>query len=213
VWVLKPKKGDVKSVVVYIHGWTATLPFEWHQAWFEHLLERGSAVIFPRYQEGNGDDPPILLIDDLRLGLQRGFRALGEDDLPVVVAGYSMGGALAFFYAANAKRWKLPQPRAVYSIFPVDPIVIDPLQNRLPRPPTARVLILVGDHDDVVGDDGAKAFWKWLRPLPASLKEYRVIRTTEHLFADHEAPTAIYSAPVRKTFWTPLDRLVDGARD
>jgi pimeloyl-ACP methyl ester carboxylesterase len=208
VWVLRPKSGDVRSVVVYIHGWTATTPFEWHQAWLDHLLARGSAVVFPRYQEGNSEDPPILLLDDLREGLQRGFRALGEEGVPVVTAGFSWGGALAFYYAANAGRWGLPPPRAVYSIFPVDPISADPLGDRLPGPTRSRVLILVGEDDEVVSDFGAKFFWRWLAPVPAALKEYRVIRTTDALLADHEAPTYVSSPAVRRTFWAPLDRLI-----
>jgi hypothetical protein len=88
-------------VVVYLHGWGANLPFEWHQAWFEHLLARGSAVL---------------------------------------------------------------------------------------------------------------AFWSLLGAVPASEKEYRVIRTTDDLLADHEAPTAIHDPVVRRTFWGPLDRLVASAR-
>ena len=56
VWVLTPKRGVVKSVVVYIHGWGANLPFYWHLEWLDHLLARGNAVIFPNYQEGSIDD-------------------------------------------------------------------------------------------------------------------------------------------------------------
>ena len=50
VWILRPADGEIRSVVVYVHGWGAALPFEWHAAWFDHLLARGSAVLFPRYQ-------------------------------------------------------------------------------------------------------------------------------------------------------------------
>src|SRR6266568_2138397 len=52
VWILLPAKGEIRSVVVYVHGWNAYLPFDWHQEWFEHLLRRGSAVIFSAYQDG-----------------------------------------------------------------------------------------------------------------------------------------------------------------
>ena len=211
VWVLRPKHGKPGSVVVYIHGWTASSPFEWHVAWMDHLLARGSAVIFPRYQEGSADDPLVSTIFDLQSGLRTGFAALGEPDLPVVVAGFSWGGALAFEYAAKAGRWGLPRPRAVYSVFPGDPRGADPLFD-LPRLRGTRVVILVGDQDDVVGTSGADAFWDWLRPVPASLKSYRVIRSSDDLLANHEAPTVVTSPFVRKVFWTPLDRLVSEAR-
>ena len=46
----------------------------------------------------------------------------------------------------------------------------------------------------------------------ASLLEYRVVRTTDELLADHEAPTYVDDPEVRATFWTPLDELVEAAR-
>ena len=211
VWVLRPKHGPTRSVVVYVHGWGASSPFEWHVAWMDHLLARGSAVIFPRYQEGSSDDPLVATLFDLQPGLRTGFEALGKPRLPVVVAGFSWGGALAFEYAAKAGRWGLPRPRAVYSIFPADPRGADPLFD-LPRLKGARVVILVGDQDDVVGSSGADAFWQWLHPYPAALKTYRVIRSSDDLLATHEAPTVVTSPVVRKVFWTPLDRLVAEAR-
>ncbi|HEY3185007.1 MAG TPA: hypothetical protein VGJ77_19355 [Gaiellaceae bacterium] len=197
-------------MVVYLHGWGANLPFEWHQAWFEHLLARGSAVLFPEYQDGV-DDAFVVVPYDLRVGLRLGFRALRERDVPVVAAGFSAGASFAFVYAANAKRWSVPAPRAVYSIFPVDPLLIDPGLD-VSKLDDTRVLLLVGDHDDVVGRQGGDAFWSLLGAVPASEKEYRVIRTTDDLLADHEAPTAIHDPVVRRTFWGPLDRLVASAR-
>ena len=69
-------------------------------------------------------------------------------------------------------------------------------------------MLLVGDRDDVVGRSGGDAFWSMLTSVPASEKEYRVIRTTDDLLADHEAPTYVDDPVVRRTFWDPLDRLV-----
>jgi len=210
VWVLEPTGGKVDSVVVYLHGWGAILPFEWHRVWFEHLLARRSAVLFPEYQDGV-DDAFVVAPYDLRKGLRLGFRALGERDLPVVAAGFSVGASLAFVYAADAKRWSVPAPRAVYSIFPVDPLLIDPGLD-VSNIRDTRVVLLVGDHDDVAGRQGGDAFWSMLRSVPANEKEYRLIRTTAQLLADHEAPTAITDPDVRRTFWRPLDRLVARAR-
>jgi acetyl esterase/lipase len=211
VWVLRPADGEVRSVVVYVHGWGATLPFEWHLAWFDHLLARGSAVIFPRYQPGSLDDAMVTTPLDLRAGLQRGFRALDEDDAPVVAAGFSVGGALAFVYAAQAEQWALPQPEAVYGIFPVDPVAIHPTLDVAP-PLGTRVLLLAGEDDAVVGRFGADSIWSELGSLPAVDKELRVIRTTDDLLADHEAPTYVQDPTVRRTFWVPLDRLIEDAR-
>lgn len=215
VWVLTPRARKAESVVVFLHGWAATTPFEWHQVWLDHLLAHGSAVLFPVYQPGSTDDPQVTTIFDLRVGLKRGFDVLDDPELPVVAAGFSFGAALAFYYAANARYWGLPPPRAVYSIFPVDPIVFDPGLTRLPSLPAQsamRVELLVGDRDAVVGDGGALAFREWLSPVSRRLSKYRIIRTTERLLADHEAPTYVQSAEVRRVFWRPLDALINRCR-
>lgn len=210
VWVLRPTSGETRSVVVYLHGYGAYLPFEWHLQWMDHLLEKGSTVIFPRYQPG-GDDPFILTPFDLAEGLQTGFDAIGYEGEPVVAAGFSLGATLAFVYAARAEEWGVPAPRAVYSVFPVDPILVD-VGLDLSTIEETKALLLVGDHDDVVGQDGARQLLNGLVGLPGSLKQLRVIRTTDHLLADHEAPTAVYAPVVRRTFWVPLDALVASAR-
>ena len=210
VWVLTPDGGDVDSVVVYLHGWGARLPFEWHQVWLEHLLARGSAVLFPEYQDGV-DDAFVVAPYDLQDGLRTGFRALREPDVPVVVAGFSIGATLAFVYVANAEAWGVPAPRSVYGIFPVDPYQVDPALD-LSSLRDTRVLLLVGDRDDTVGRFGGDAIFDQLRSLPTSLLEYRVVRTTDDLLADHEAPTFVEQPEVRATYWRPLDELVDDAR-
>lgn len=212
VWVMTPNRGAPRNVVVYLHGWGANLPFYWHLKWIDHLLARGSAVIFPTYQAGNVDDPWISTPWNLEVGLRAGFGALGRPGLPVVAAGFSVGATLSFFYAANARAWGLPRPRAVFSVFPVDPKQIDPLRSPPPLKGKTRILIMVGDSDTTVGRLGADALWRWLRAEPKALKEYRVVRTTSAFVADHESPTNILNPAVRRTFWRPLDALVAWAR-
>jgi dienelactone hydrolase len=210
VWVLRPAGREIASVVVYLHGWGAVLPFEWHQAWLDHLLARGSAVLFPRYQPGSVDDPAVVTPIDLRQGLAQGFRALRAGDVPVVAAGFSFGATLTFAYAARAREWGVPTPVAVYAIFPVDPVTIHPTLDVTP-PPSTRVVLLAGEDDAVVGRAGADSLWRELEAVPRSRKQYRIVRTTDDLLADHEAPTYVQSPVVRETFWAPLDELVSDA--
>jgi pimeloyl-ACP methyl ester carboxylesterase len=213
VWVLTPSGARARSVVVFIHGWTATSPFDWHQVWLDHLLRKGSAVVFPVYQTTGGDDEFVTAPYNLRDGLQAGFRALGQPQLPVVVVGYSVGGALAFYYAADALGWGVPRPAAAYSIFPIDPLAMDPGLLHLGTPPRIRFLIFVADKDDVVGDAGAVAFLKWLAPVPNSLKTRRLLHSDPNgLFFDHYAPTNVGNPGMRRVFWGSLDLLVARAR-
>jgi pimeloyl-ACP methyl ester carboxylesterase len=180
--------------------------------WLDHLVAGGSAVIFPQYQAGGAGDAFTSTPAALRTGLVAGFGALHRPGLPVVVAGYSVGGALAFEYGAHAAAWKIPRPAALVSIFPADPLQVDPGLLEL-APPRQRTLVLVGDRDEVVGDTGAKAFWRWLAPLPNPLKTYRLLRTTATgpVFM-HEALKDLRDPAVRKAFWAPLDSLVTASR-
>ena len=209
VWILD-SLGPARSIVVFFHGWTAISPFDWHRYWFKHLREEGSTVLFPAYQEGASGDTEALTIDPLRTGLQRGFKALGDTDLPVVAAGFSFGGTLAFVYASFAERWGLPVPEAVYSVFPVGQIDALGLPDRLPPSPM-EVLILAGDQDEVVGTHGAEVLLKWLEDYPDELKEYRLIRSTPTFPARHEALKGL-GEKATTTFWTPLDELIQEAR-
>ena len=210
VWIIAPTSGETENVVVYLHGWGARLPFEWHQAWFEHLLRGGTTVVFPEYQDG-ANDAWIVAPYDLRDGLRLGFRALRNIEVPVVAAGFSVGATLAFVYAAKAHGWGVPAPRSVYGIFPVDPFQVDPTLD-LSELRETRVVLLVGDRDDVAGRFGAEALVDNLGSRPEHLLDYRVVRTTNALLADHEAPTYVDDPDVRTAFWMPLDELLADVR-
>jgi acetyl esterase/lipase len=198
------------SVVIFAHGWTATDPSGWHLARMAHLCERGSAVVFPRYQRGDYTDSFEGSVAPFRRGLEAAFQRLGPSArrLPVVAAGFSFGATLALYYAAEARRWHLPPPAAVYSIFPAEPI---PGVSLPPFPRSTRYVLLAGSDDEVVGRRGADAFWRLLRGHPTSRKQYRLIRTRAGLVASHLAPVLPTPAAVR-VFWEPLDALVAVAR-
>jgi pimeloyl-ACP methyl ester carboxylesterase len=213
VWVLTPRHASIRSVVVFLHGWSATSPFDWHEVWLDHLLANGSAVVFPVYQwSGDGTELVVAPLT-LRDGLQKGFRALGHRDLPVVAVGYSVGAALAFYYAADAAGWGVPAPSAVVSIFPIDPIEMDPGLARLGAPPRIPYLIFAGDRDYVVGTAGARAFLRWLAPVPERLKTYHLLRSDPGgLWFDHESPHEYATPGIRRIFWGSLDAAIDRAR-
>ena len=124
-------------------------------------------------------------VDSFRRGLVEGFARLGLTDLPVVVAGYSYGASLAFYYAANARRWGLPIPRAVFSVFPAG-LIYGAVLPALPE--SVRVLIQVGDRDAVAGQAGAQPFWAWLASHPPSRKRLEIVRSRPLLTATHAAP-------------------------
>jgi hypothetical protein len=75
-------------------------------------------------------------------------------------------------------------------------------------PTSVRVLLMVGDADRPWS---AQAFWHWLGRHPRGQKEYRTVRSTPTLRADHGSPTRSTPA-ARRAFWIPVDRLVARAR-
>jgi acetyl esterase/lipase len=208
VWVLRPAAA-IRSVVVFGHGWKSTPPTAGHpwvdqfRPWLDHLLAGGSAVVFPRYQLG-GDGPGPARVAAFHQGVALGLRRLGTPEVPVVAIGYSYGGSLAVSYAANAARWRLPQPEAVDAVFPAGPVPGSPLPRLAPG---VKALLQVGDSDVEAGRSGADAFWRWLR----GRGRYEVIHSTGGFVATHAAPKSI-APEARRVFWTPLDRLIAAAR-
>ncbi len=212
VWLLMPR-ARTTSIVVFLHGWKVAPPspsYPWvgqFRPWLDHLVAGGSAVLFPAYQTGVDVQGPAR-VTSLRLGLEEGFRRLPYRRLPVVAAGYSYGASLAFYYAANARRWGLPAPAAVDAVFPGGLIA----GAELPALPVAvRVLIEVGDQDTVAGRGGADAFWAWLAGRREALQRLVVVRSTRGFAAVHAAPKQS-TPPARQAFWRPLDALIARAR-
>jgi hypothetical protein len=171
VWVLRPQ-GPIRDVVIFGHGWKSAPPADTNawvtqfRHWLDHLVARGSAVIFPRYQLG-GDSEDVARVRSFRAGVATGYAVLGKHRVPFVAVGYSFGASLAFAYAANARTDHLPVPRAVDAIFPA---LIVP-GSRLPAlDPSVDVLLQVGDRDTEAGSAGADEFWAWLCAHPAGKK-------------------------------------------
>jgi pimeloyl-ACP methyl ester carboxylesterase len=212
VWVLRPRTTP-RTIVVFGHGWKISAPSRSHpwvgqfKPWLDHLLAGGNDIIFPRYQLG-GDRTGPERVASYRRGLDEGFTRLGRPRLPVVVAGYSYGASLAFYYAADARRWRLPVPRAVVSIFPAGLVYGAPLP---PLAPSVRVLIQVGDRDIVAGPNGAQPFWTWLASHPPAAKRLEVVRSGPSLTATHAAPK-LATPGARRAFWEPLDGLIAQTR-
>ncbi len=213
VWIV-PAVGRLRSIVVFGHGWKLAppaSPLAWvnqFRPWLAHLASGGNAVVFPRYQFGANDSVGPARVLAYRRGLSTAFARLSRPHVPVVVAGYSYGGSLAFSYAANARGWGLPRPRAVDSIFPAGAIP----GSSLPRlAPGIRILIQVGDRDTQAGAAGASAFWKWLRSYPRDRKRYEIVSSRAGLVATHSAPKQS-GAAARRAFWRPLDALILAVR-
>jgi hypothetical protein len=214
VWLIVGSNVPVRSVIVFGHGWKTTPPAPGHPwvyeflPWLDHLVTGGNEVIFPAYQLTATDPADVARVQAYRAAITTGYLHLGRPNVPFVAFGYSFGAALAFYYAANARAWGVPVPRAVQATFPAGMIAGAPLP---PLVSSIRVLIQVGDADTQAGTGGAKEFWRWLASHPPARKRFEVIHSTPQLTADHAAPHT-YSPAARRAFWLPLDQLVALAR-
>jgi dienelactone hydrolase len=202
VWIFRPA-GAVRDVVILAHGWSTPVPTGPFAPWIAHLRSRGSIVIYPRYLSGGGDTTSGALVA-FRAGVVAALRYLAPVRVPILALGKSFGGSAVFYYAADARDWKVPGPQAVVSIFPAYPIGAFPIHAVANG---VYVRILVGDRDTVAGSGGANAFWAWLAHHPATGKSYVVIRSRPGFVADHDS--AQRSNPSsRAVFWRPVDSLL-----
>ena len=205
VWVMRPR-GRATGIVVFGHGWSTPFPAGFG-AWISHLRSRGQIVVYPRYRAGAADSTTSAL-GAFRRGLAAAFRTLHDARLPVVAVGKSFGGSAVFYYAAGARAWGVPAPRAVLSIFPALPI--GPLPSRRP-PGSTEIQIFVGDADTTAGTAGADAFLRWLRGGRSRRFTYTVIHSRRGFLADHDSPQRT-DRIAQETFWLPLDLLTARAR-
>ena len=205
-WVILPSDDPPTCIAVFLHSAGDPTPSR-YLGWLDHLaLGESCAVVFPRYQLTGNSVPANL--GDLRAGVSAGIvhvrrarygfeRRRGPTTLRTVVAGVGLGGSLAFYYAANAKRWGLPVPAAIDSIFPTAGRL--PGLPLAPTPSSARVLVQVGDEDR----PAAAALREYLASHPASHKRFQTVRKK------NDAPLESTDFSVN-TFWSPLDALIDG---
>lgn len=207
-WVLRPR-GEPKSVVVFVHGLggpSEILPPN-HLPWLRHLVAEGNAVVYPAYETTPGGTQAVRHI---LAGVKNGLDSLGDPDVPLTAIGYSRGGRLVVEWAALQR----PAPKAVLSVFPsqVNPTMEPPVDlGKLDH--GMRLQILVGDHDETVGNTGAAELLERLLSFGFPQENIRagVVRSTDTFTVDHFAP--LDDGPdAQRLFCEPADQLIRGVR-
>ena len=218
-WIYVPE-GAPSCAVVFIHGAGDLTPGP-YRAWLTYLaLVKECAVIFPRYQQTPRTSPlSAASRRALRAGVAASFAYLRSArfglyrdplpaSLPVVVAGVADGGLLSLYVAAAAKKWGVPVPGAVDSVFPAAGVIpgapLGPLAAR------TRVLVQVGDKDSAGARAAGRSLWQTLASHPAGRKRFQLVHSTGEFAAVHNAPLQP-TAAAEHVFWDPLDALIDAA--
>ena len=195
-----PATGTSRATVVLYHGWTDIAPDD-YLPWIRHLNDEGVTVLFPRYQQSVLSLPAQMLAD-AEAATKDGF-AKAPTTKPVISVGYSLGGGYAVIYGANAAKWQVPAPAAVYGIFPAKPPTVPEPFGTVPE--KTPVTLLVGDRDTVVGTLGANELAAAISPHPATID---ILSSTAQLTFDHLSAKRT-DAAAQRAFWLPLDRIVD----
>lgn len=210
VVVTRGPLGSSRPVVIFLHGWG--IPISRYDAWVEHMVRVGNTVIAPRYQRDASADPATVRAAAVA-GVRRALRRMGGQPEAAVYAGHSAGGALAADLAAEASGGGLPDPAAVFAVYPGRAIYGYPAGipaaslSRLPR--TTRLLALAGADDSVVGQAPAQQLAAAATSLPPRRRRYVLLDDSR--IDDHFAPTRRGRAAQRE-FWDRLDRLAARAR-
>lgn len=204
-WIYEPSNPKPPSapVIVFNHGWLAIDPFI-YEAWITHLVKKGNIVIYPRYQENmftKSDDFTPNAIKAVKGGisiLNTGSH-VKPDRSKFAIVGHSVGGIISANMAALANEENLPEPKAVFCVEPgkerSPEDSIGPILENLNKIPSNTVLLtLVGDKDNIVGNDTAKRIYIDSKSVSESNKDYIILVTDERgnppLIADHLAPLA-----------------------
>ena len=211
VWLFRPA-GKPKDLVVYFHGqggFREATPVN-HRPWIDHLVARGSVVVYPRWELTYENDPMQYVVAGVRAATKR----TEVSGLPVLSIGYSRGGALALEYGAVAARNELPVPDKIISIFPSSVGNQQHVIDLTPLDHSTGVLIQMGEADTVVGKEGARDLLRRLQAggFPAQNIELDFVDSKSGFKADHTAPFRT-SPAARAAFWRPADRLLDGLAD
>jgi poly(3-hydroxybutyrate) depolymerase len=211
VWLFRPA-GKPKTLVIYFHGQGGpeeAVPSN-HLPWINHLVARGSAVIYPRYEVTYEPNP----LEHVLVGVRAAMKRLDDDNLPVLVIGFSRGGALAVEYGAIAARGRVPVPEAIMSVFPASQGELQTLVDLSTLDPATALLFLVGDRDTVVRKDGARYLLARLQQggFPADHIRLDTVRSHGMFVADHLAPLGS-TAAAQAAFWRPADRILTLMRE
>jgi pimeloyl-ACP methyl ester carboxylesterase len=210
-------------VIVFLHGFTATDP-DLYRAWIDHLVRRGSVVIYPDYQEsglgfGRQDD----YVPNMLAGIASALEVARLAPTAVHLVGHSLGGVLGVAYLVEGPATGLPGPATLTVLTPGGckscpggvfgvslPETIDPQSGLL-------LHIVTGADDTLVGDRDARAIDAILSQVPDGQRRALEVVSDRYgepdLVADHRFPqTGGFRRELDALdwygLWRPLDALI-----
>ncbi|MEO7272363.1 MAG: alpha/beta hydrolase [Vicinamibacterales bacterium] len=192
-----------RPLIVFLHGFQLTDP-ALYSGWIRHLVRRGGVVVFPIFQSGPFDFYPT---DNAAVAIRSALDELrqpeheGVDVSNFTLVGHSLGAGVALNLGAIAGEGRIPFPANIVAVAPA--LNLDPAAPGRPdrfgfvrdwglTPALTRVTIVVGEQDQLVGDESAFVAWPHFDHLPTPNRAYVQMRSDDHgsipLVANHLAP-------------------------
>ena len=214
-WLFEPAGPAPKTapVVVFLHGWGAINP-DPYRAWIEHIVKRGSIVIYPVYQAAF-DTPAAEFTPNAIAAVTKALEFLRSDAARVAadpkrlaLLGHSLGGVLCANLAARALRSGWPAVQAFMSVQPGKTwmvprraaIALDDLSQ---IPASTLILTVAGDRDRIARDIDARRIYAETTLVPPQNKNFVLMVSDSHgsppLEAHHFSPLARTGAAAPRT--------------
>ena len=158
-------------LVIFLHGWMGTSPKNFG-ALIDHLVRRGSVVIYPVYQV-DGNTIPQSITDTAAKSITSILKRL-EQDKPNLIDtqktlyyGFSMGASMSINFANSPHQYGLPVPKGIILAAPGDAhhvahkelavsIVNRPISQ---IPLNTPIVLLTGQEDKTIGVPTAISYW------------------------------------------------------
>lgn len=195
----------VAPVVLFLHAWQANNPIE-YAFLISHIVRKGHIVVWVQYQSGivatwnYARHAEVAWLDALgRLQTDPAGRVRPERDstgqMKTAFVGHSAGGLLSAIIAAKAGRsWPaMPLPAAVVAFVPGRLGLIPTFEDFANIDPQTKLVMVVGDIDNVVCTGTATFIWDHTPQIPDENKDYLMVvtdtRGTPAQLGNHYFPT------------------------
>lgn len=206
-------------LVVFLHGYLGFDP-KHYATWVDHIVRQGNVVVFPAYQAGaltlprSFTDNALWSLEHALPWLAANAAVKPETGRGMVLVGHSYGGPIVANLAQRAAAEGLPTPKAILFAMPWHQN-IDPSLAAIPS--TTKVLCVVGDADTLAGRDGCDTLWDKTAHIPATNRNYVLMRSdaygTPALEASHRVPSDADPAGFDALDWHGYWKLGDGLRN
>lgn len=163
-WLFEPAspRPDSAHVLVFVHGYGGYNPMIYGK-WIKHLVRRGNIVIFPRYQKDLFFPRPPRFAKNVARAIRDALDELQKEEhvKPItdqlLFAGHSYGGIISAKLAVQFDKFAIPQPKGLLLCAPgTGPLTGGRLRSYKAMPADTKIVIVVSENDEVVGEKMAK---------------------------------------------------------